>query len=65
MAGQVNALAVIDMGRFAFAHPSRVTARVPRRQRRGSYVERETDLGGEIHTKGVLILTGLARRATR
>ena len=58
VAGQVNALAVIDMGRFAFAHPSRVTARVRVGNGEVIDVERETDLGGEIHTKGVLILTG-------
>ncbi len=56
--GQVNALAVIDLGRFAFAHPNRVTARA----RVGSGdvidVERETDLGGAIHSKGVMILSG-------
>jgi lon-related putative ATP-dependent protease len=56
--GQVNALAVIDMGRFAFAHPSRVTARVRVGNGEVIDVERETELGGEIHSKGVLILTG-------
>jgi len=56
--GQVNALAVIDMGRFAFAHPRRVTARVRVGNGEVIDVERETDLGGEIHTKGILILTG-------
>ena len=56
--GQVNALAVIDMGRFAFAHPSRVTARVRLGSGEVIDVERETSLGGEIHTKGVLILAG-------
>ncbi len=56
--GQVNALSVIDMGRFAFGHPSRITARV--RMGKGEVVdiEREVELGGPIHSKGVLILSG-------
>jgi lon-related putative ATP-dependent protease len=58
-AGQVNALAVIDFGDFAFAHPSRVTARVGVGTGQVIDIERETDLGGPIHTKGVMILTGL------
>ncbi len=56
--GQVNALAVIDLGRFAFAHPNRVTARVRLGAGEVLDVERETDLGGAIHTKGLLILSG-------
>jgi lon-related putative ATP-dependent protease len=56
--GQVNALAVIDLGRFAFAHPNRVTARARMGAGEVIDVERETDLGGSIHTKGMLILSG-------
>jgi lon-related putative ATP-dependent protease len=55
--GQVNALSVIDLGQFAFGRPSRITARV----RMGSGdvldIEREVELGGPIHSKGVLILS--------
>ena len=56
--GQVNALSVIQLGDAAFGHPSRVTASV--RMGRGEVVdiEREVELGGPIHSKGVLILSG-------
>lgn len=56
--GQVNGLSVVDLGSFAFGHPVRITARV--RVGQGSVVdiEREVELGGPIHSKGVLILSG-------
>ncbi len=55
--GQINALAVWQLGRAAFGRPSRVTARV--RFGRGEVVdiEREVQLGGPLHSKGVLILS--------
>jgi lon-related putative ATP-dependent protease len=57
--GQINALSVIQLGEFAFGRPSRITARV--RMGRGEVVdiEREVALGGPLHSKGVLILSGL------
>ncbi len=56
--GQVNGLTVVDLGSFAFGHPVRITARA--RVGQGSVVdiEREVELGGPIHSKGVLILSG-------
>ena len=56
--GQVNGLAVYEVGGRAFGRPSRITARV--RLGRGEVVdiEREVELGGPIHSKGVLILSG-------
>jgi lon-related putative ATP-dependent protease len=56
--GQVNGLSVLQLGGFAFGRPSRITARV--RLGRGEVVdiEREVELGGPIHSKGVLILSG-------
>ncbi|MDH3318300.1 MAG: AAA family ATPase [Betaproteobacteria bacterium] len=55
---QVNALAVLQLGDFAFGSPHRITSRV----RLGSAgvvdIERESELGGPIHSKGVLILSG-------
>ena len=56
--GQVNALSIMQLGEERFGHPSRVTAAV--RVGRGELVdiEREVDLGGPIHSKGVLILAG-------
>jgi lon-related putative ATP-dependent protease len=57
-AGQVNGLSVLQLGNFAFGKPSRITARV--RMGRGEVVdiERRVELGGPLHTKGVLILAG-------
>ena len=56
--GQVNGLSVLQLGDFAFGRPSRITARV--RLGRGEVVdiEREVELSGPIHSKGVLILAG-------
>src|SRR5258707_15806070 len=54
--GQVNGLSVISLGTLAFGQPSRITAQV--RLGRGEVVdiEREVELGGPLHSKGVLIL---------
>jgi len=64
--GQVNGLAVLQAGRLPFGRPSRITAKV--RLGRGEVVdvEREVELGGPIHSKGVLILSAFlgARYAT-
>jgi lon-related putative ATP-dependent protease len=57
--GQVNGLSVIDLGHFAFGHPTRITARVRLGQGRVLDIEREAELGGPIHSKGVMILAGL------
>jgi lon-related putative ATP-dependent protease len=56
--GQINGLAVSMLAGFAFGHPSRITARV--RLGKGDLVdiEREVELGGPLHSKGVLILQG-------
>ncbi len=55
--GQINGLSVLQLGSFAFGRPSRITARV--RLGRGEVVdiEREVELGGPLHSKGVLILS--------
>jgi lon-related putative ATP-dependent protease len=57
-AGQVNGLSVLQLGGFAFGKPSRISARV--RMGRGEVVdiERRVELGGPLHSKGVLILAG-------
>jgi lon-related putative ATP-dependent protease len=56
--GQINGLSVISLGALAFGTPTRITARV--RLGRGEVVdiEREVELGGPLHSKGVLILSG-------
>lgn len=55
--GQVNALAVIQLGDFSFGQPARVTATA--RLGKGTLIdiERETKMGGPIHTKAVMILS--------
>jgi predicted ATP-dependent protease len=56
--GQVNGLSVLMLGNFSFGRPSRITARV--RLGKGDVldIEREVELGGPLHSKGVLILAG-------
>jgi lon-related putative ATP-dependent protease len=56
--GQVNGLAVMQLGDFAFARPQRITATVTLGSGKVIDIEREVDLGGPIHSKGVLILAG-------
>ncbi|MCC7167137.1 MAG: AAA family ATPase [Rhodospirillales bacterium] len=55
--GQVNGLAVFQLGRFAFGKPSRITCRVRLGKGEVIDIEREVDLGGPLHSKGVLILS--------
>ncbi len=55
--GQVNGLSVIDMGNFSFGQPSRITANVRLGKGELLDIEREVDLSGAIHSKGVLILS--------
>jgi lon-related putative ATP-dependent protease len=56
--GQVNGLFVMSLGDFAFGAPSRVTATVGLGQGGIIDIQRESKLGGPIHTKGVMILSG-------
>jgi predicted ATP-dependent protease len=56
--GQMNGLSVISLGVFAFGRASRITARVRLGRGEVTDIEREVELGGPIHTKGVLILSG-------
>ncbi len=64
--GQVNGLSVLQLGSFAFGRPNRITARVRLGEGKVVDIEREVELGGPIHSKGVLILSGFlgARYAT-
>ncbi|MCK5275983.1 MAG: AAA family ATPase, partial [Alphaproteobacteria bacterium] len=57
-AGQVNGLSVLQLGGFSFGRPSRITARVSLGRGRVIDIEREVKLGGPLHSKGVLILSG-------
>lgn len=55
--GQINALVVIELGDRMFGHPVRVTATTRIGDGKVIDIERETELGGPIHSKGVLILS--------
>lgn len=56
--GQVNGLSVISLGDFSFGRPSRVTASTGIGREGIIDIEREAQLGGRIHAKGVMILSG-------
>lgn len=56
--GQVNGLSVYDMGIFSFGRPNRITAKTFLGRRGVINIERESQLSGRIHDKGVLILSG-------
>ena len=56
--GQVNGLSVYDIGTFSFGRPSRITAKTFLGRRGVINIERESQLSGRIHDKGVLILSG-------
>lgn len=56
--GQINGLTVMDMGDYAFGKPSRITASTYIGESGIVNVEREVDLSGTSHSKGVLILSG-------
>ncbi|HEX3722882.1 MAG TPA: Lon-insertion domain-containing protein, partial [Nitrolancea sp.] len=56
--GQINGLAVLNLGDHEFGEPTRITARVSLGRGNIVSVEREIDLSGAIHSKGVMILSG-------
>jgi len=56
--GQVNGVAVLDMGDIRFGKPVRITCTVNLGKEGIVAIEREAELSGPIHTKGILILTG-------
>jgi lon-related putative ATP-dependent protease len=56
--GQVNGLAVLGIGDYAFGRPSRITASVGVGREGILDIERLAQMGGATHTKGVLIISG-------
>ena len=65
-AGQINALVVVEMSEAFFGHPMRITATVRMGDGDVVDIEREIELGGAIHSKGVLILSAfIAARYAR
>ncbi len=59
--GQVNGLSVYILGDYLFGKPSRITARTALGNSGVINIEREADLSGNTHNKGVLILSGYLR----
>lgn len=55
---QVNGIAIAQIGEYQFGKPSRLTARVAVGRGWVRSIERETELSGPIHSKGVLVLSG-------
>lgn len=56
--GQVNGIAVLDMGDYAFGKPTRITVKTYMGEKGVVNIEREAKMSGRIHNKGVMILTG-------
>jgi lon-related putative ATP-dependent protease len=56
--GQTNALSIYEMGDYVFGRPSRITARVAFGRGGIMDIQRETEMSGRIHNKGVMILSG-------
>ena len=60
--GQINGLSVLAIGGFSFGKPSRVSASVRFGKGEVVDIEREVELGGPLHSKGILILQGFLGR---
>jgi ATP-dependent Lon protease len=60
--GQVNGLAVYSLGDYMFGKPSRITASTSMGRAGLINIEREADMSGNTHNKGVLILSGYLRK---
>jgi len=56
--GQINGLSVFELGGFSFGRPTRITCQVRPGSGKVVDIEREVELGGPLHSKGVLILSG-------
>ncbi len=60
--GQVNGLAVYSLGDYMFGKPSRITASTSMGRAGIINIEREADMSGSTHNKGILILGGYLRK---
>ncbi|NLD46611.1 MAG: AAA family ATPase [Clostridiaceae bacterium] len=56
--GQINGLTILDMGDYSFGKPTRITANTFMGESGIVNIEREVEMSGTSHTKGVLILSG-------
>jgi predicted ATP-dependent protease len=59
--GQINGLSVYSLGNFMFGKPTRITAQISLGKGQVVDIEREVEMGGPIHSKGVLILAGFLK----
>ncbi|MEE9169090.1 MAG: AAA family ATPase [bacterium] len=59
--GQVNGLSVYNLGDYSFGRPAKITAEVSMGRAGIINIEREADLSGKTHNKGVLIIGGYLR----
>jgi ATP-dependent Lon protease len=59
--GQLNGLSVYDMGDYSFGKPSRITAKTAMGRHGIINIERDAEMSGPTHNKGVLILSGYLR----
>jgi lon-related putative ATP-dependent protease len=60
--GQINGLSVYNLGDYAFGRPTRITVNTSLGKAGVINIERESDLSGPIHNKGVLVLGGYLRQ---
>ena len=60
--GQINGLSVYNLGEYSFGRPTRITASTSMGRAGVINIERESDLSGPIHNKGVLVLSGYLRQ---
>jgi lon-related putative ATP-dependent protease len=56
--GEINGLSILDMGDYCFGKPSKITANTFMGEKGIVNIEREVEMSGTTHTKGVLILSG-------
>jgi len=56
--GVINGLSVLNTGEYSFGRPSRITATTSPGNKGIVNIEREVDMSGAIHNKGILILGG-------
>jgi lon-related putative ATP-dependent protease len=59
--GQINGLSVYDMGDYSFGRPTKITTAVATGREGILNIEREADLSGRTHNKGMLLLAGYFR----
>jgi len=59
--GQINGLSIFSLGSFMFGKPTRITAQISLGKGQVIDIEREVEMGGPIHSKGVMILSGFLK----